>query len=666
MKVFQVLLLAGLGLAVSAGDLSRQTGGPEPVAPPLPVQGVESSGSVRTLRGVSSAYSIGDPSAEEQLYLELINRARAGPVTEGSILANITDPQVTADYLGFGIDLNLMRSQFAAIAPAQPLAFSSALALAAKGHSEDMFTNVFQDHVGTDGSTLKDRITNVGFFGSAAENVYANAKSVLHGHAAFEVDWGGAAQNGGMQSPPGHRENSHNPVFREVGIGVVLGVNSVPGKTPLSQVGPEVVTEDFGVAQYSTPLITGVAYYDLNRNAFYDVGEGIGNIHVTVDGQNYEAFTARSGGYAIPVTGNGTYTVTFAGNGFDPFTKTVQVVGSKNVKLDFSPAYVAPVITGPSVPALERDNAYLVSSVAGATEYQWRSFQRQSAASEGAENDSTRLSIAQTGTYDAIEGIVVKHGLFAFHLVTPAAGAVSQYITLSPNYMVGSASSLNFQSELGYATTDQHAQVQVSPDAGATWQTVYDQSGNPDAPETDWSGRTVNLSSYTGKSLRIRFAFEFIRGNYFDSTSLDPVVGWLIDDIQFNGLQEITNEQIGTVVNNAFNFHPAVLGDFSLQVRARTGHNFLDWGPALPIRSGTPSGAPQLHIRLSMVTGGQLQFMVDLAGGAAPTGVTLEAGDTLNGSWNEQPATVQTISSTQYQVLLGAPTTSRFYRIRAN
>ena len=43
-------------------------------------------------------YDFGNPTAEEQLYLELINRARANPPAEGARLAATTDPDVLSAY----------------------------------------------------------------------------------------------------------------------------------------------------------------------------------------------------------------------------------------------------------------------------------------------------------------------------------------------------------------------------------------------------------------------------------------------------------------------------------------------------------------------------------------------------------------------------------------
>lgn len=659
--VLLFVLCAGPAFAAElAVHLSTEIA-PPPAAPAAEIVGSHSA----AVRAETTLYSIGDPSPEEQLYLELINRARANPTQEGILLATVTDAGILADYDFFNIDTNLLQSQFAAITPSQPLAFSAKLTTAARVHSQDMFQNVYQDHTGSDGSTPTTRITDVGFFGVAGENVYANAKSVLHGHAAFEVDWGGPLTNGGMQFPSGHRLNIHNASFREAGIGVVLGSNAAAGHTP-DHVGPQIVTQDLGVAQNSTPFITGVAYYDFNGNNFYDLNEGIGNVQVSVTGSSYQAITSRAGGYAIPVPGNGTYTVTFSGSDFGNVTKTISVVGSKNVKVDFTPPYTPPSITGPVVATVGHDNSYSISPVGGATDYQWRSFQKVAAAPEGAENDSTRLTITQSGSYDVIEGIVVKSGSFAFHLVTPSEAAESQYITLAPTYLINSGSSLTFASQLGYATADQHAQVQISTDDGVNWTTLYNQSGSTDHPESTWQQRTVNLAAYAGSAVRIRFALEFVAGVYIPSTDLD--VGWLIDDITFNSVQEISNQQLSTPGGTTFQFNPSVVGDFSLQAHARTGYNFLDWGPPLSVRSAPASGAAELHLSVSIPMAGQIQIDVTLVSGAPPAALALQSQDAVNGTWQSEPATVHNISATQYRVSVPTPANSkeRFYRIQAN
>ena len=123
-------------------------------------------------------YSIGDPTDEEQLYLEYINRSRANPPAEGVRLANTTDPDVLSAFSFFTVDLGLMQSQFNTISPVPPLAMNAQLLFAARLHSGDMFTNEFQGHDASDGSNLGQRASAQGYnWSSLAENVYSYAKS---------------------------------------------------------------------------------------------------------------------------------------------------------------------------------------------------------------------------------------------------------------------------------------------------------------------------------------------------------------------------------------------------------------------------------------------------------------------------------------------------------
>jgi hypothetical protein len=277
-------------------------------------------------------YSIGDPTNDEQYYLELINRARATPPAEGIRLATTTDQNVLGAYSSFGVNLVLMQAQFAAILPAPPLSMNATLLAAARAHSQNMLQNNYQGHSGPDGSlTTRLQAYTSGANGwSLGENVYAYSKSVWYGHAGFEVDWGGTVLTGGMQSPPGHRLNIHSTQFREVGIGVVLGSNGGSGG-----VGPQLVTQDFGSVGGLLPFVTGVVYRDLNGNGFYDPGEGVGGVTVNVSSANYYAITASSGGYSVPVPGSGSYTVTFSDGSVATAQRNVSIIAAQNTKVDY-------------------------------------------------------------------------------------------------------------------------------------------------------------------------------------------------------------------------------------------------------------------------------------------------------------------------------------------
>jgi hypothetical protein len=330
-----------------SGIVRAQTDAPvaPPPAPPVITSAPLTIGSPQA--PAAELYSIGNPTNEEQYYLELINRARANPTAEGIRLATTTDPQVLSAYASFGVNLVLMQAQFAVIQPAPPLSMNATLTTAARAHSQNMLQYNYQGHNGPDGSlTTRLQAYTSGANGwSIGENVYAYSRSVWYGHAGFQVDWGGSAATGGMQSPPGHRNNIHSTGFREVGIGVVLGSNGGSGG-----VGPQLVTQDFGSVGGLLPFVTGVVYRDLNSNGFYDPGEGVGGVTVTVSNSNSYAVTANSGGYSVPVPGSGSYTVTFSGGSVPTHQKNVSVVNAQNAKADYVVTGSAPTPTPTPTP----------------------------------------------------------------------------------------------------------------------------------------------------------------------------------------------------------------------------------------------------------------------------------------------------------------------------
>lgn len=613
----------------------------------------------------AQAYSIGDPTPEEQLYLEMINRARANPVAEGQIFYNTTDARVRASYNNtttppyWIVDLALMTNQFNLIPPTPPLAMNAKLIQVARAHSQDMFNNAFQSHDGSDGSTIGTRITAAGYsFSRVAENIYAYADSVFHGHAGFEVDWGPGT--GGMQTPPGHRENIHSSDYRELGVGVVLGNNTANGNT----VGPQIVSQEFGVQQNSTPFITGVVFFDLNGNNFYDPGEGIGGATVSATvvngGFTGTGISARSGGYAVPVAANGNYTVTFSLPGLAPVQKSATITNSANVKVDFTPQYFAPQISGSSSVETNVNTTFAFTTVPGAAEYQWRSFQRIAPSLEGAENGSGRVAIT-AGDYNVIQSEVKRSGNNSFHFATPPVNnrPVIPSVTLTPKFLIRPNSSLRFESRLGWATPDQEATVQVSSNEGLTWTTVYEQAGSGNSGEGAFASKSVPLAQFAGEILQVRFIFE-ADGSFFPR--IDAGVGWYVDDIQLVDADEVTNEQIQTASPGSFAFNPSVISSFGLQVRAKTGHNFLDWGPLFTITS-TPTKPEFRFTEISIVQDG-IQVDFELTKGLAPGTVVIQGRSNFSEAWSNEPTTPLKIGDTTWRATLPRRSGPKFFQVR--
>ena len=294
----------------------------------------------------------GDPSDDEQLYVEYINRARADASAEAIRLANLTDSSIVNAYSFFNIDTDDISTQYAWDVSsgcmdevAQPLAFNEKLLQMARLHTDDMFTNQFQGHVSSSsppapylpGDTLGNRRDRIGYSGGLlGENVFAYSRSVAHGHAGFLVDWGNSTNSSsdcynpnfagqGMQNPPGHRLSTHNNSFNEIGVGVITDSNG--------GVGPQLVTQNLGAGSGSQ--ITGVVYEDSNSNNFYDPGEGISGVRVESPGSAFFSVTSTSGGYAIPIDSDGTHEVTFSGGGVANSIQSATISGGLNAKLDY-------------------------------------------------------------------------------------------------------------------------------------------------------------------------------------------------------------------------------------------------------------------------------------------------------------------------------------------
>ena len=546
-------------------------------------------------------HSIGDPSDEEQLLLELVNRARADAVAEADLLRHTSDSDTLSTYEYFGVDMTLMEAQFAALPSSlPPLAMNKRLLTAARLHNRDMLENAFQSHRSSEnapspsqpGDGMVERVDRTGYnINRIAENVFSYAKSVQYAHASFEVDWGNTAT--GMQDPANHRENIHSPDYREVGIAVHRGENTVNGNT----VGPMLVTQDFARHTKDLPFITGVAFTDLDGDSFYDVGEGLGGITVTVSGVNTYAVTAQSGGYAVPVPGDGTYDVTFAGPGFADVTRQVQVVNRANVKCDFTPAFQSTVITGPVEAPAGKTSSYTATSTPGATTVEWTT-SRLSPTTwiEGAEDGGMHVTAdisSGSSAYDYVSNTVVDSGNAAYHLLNPDFR--DQTVTLDRFFLPSASSELRFASRLAAATSlGQVARIQISTNDGATWTDVWSQTGTGYPGESSFSTHAVNLGAYANQPVRLRVLFDHLTGQpVYTQTGED--FGFYIDSIRVTDAEDILDP--GTTrlgVNEPFTVTPSGAGNILLSCQQMNLERRLP--AASPVRVRTTT-APTLVLQ---------------------------------------------------------------------
>ena len=260
--------------------------------------------------------------------VELINRARANPAAEASRL---------------GIDLNEgLAAGTISTAAKQPLAINPNLTDSATSHSQWMIDTDTFSHTGVNGTDPGDRMTNAGY--------------VFTGNWTWGENIGWDGSTGSINETPetskieddlfidsgvagrGHRTNLMSTSFREVGAGIVTGPFASGGQT----YNAAMATQDFGTTG-SSVFLTGVAYTDaVTRDNFYTPGEGLAGVTITAtrasDNAVFQTTSWTSGGYSLPLAA-GTYDVTASGGGLGgTVTDNNVVIGSQNVKEDFTPA----------------------------------------------------------------------------------------------------------------------------------------------------------------------------------------------------------------------------------------------------------------------------------------------------------------------------------------
>ncbi len=251
---------------------------------------------------------------QEQLLIELINRARL-------------DPNGEAARHGASLNQGLNAGTIAST-PYAPLASNIDLNEASANHSSWMLANNKFSHTGVGGSNAGKRMADAGYSFSGSwrwgENIsWRGTTGTLDLTAAIE------AQHKSLFLSPGHRVNIFGD-FREIGVAQEVG-RFAPNGTAYNA---SMVTENFAKSG-TTLFITGVAYNDNDRDGFYDVGEQRSGVVVDWLGNAGGAVaSASAGGYNVRVPGglNGSADVAVTAGGVT-MNATIAMPGT-NVKLD--------------------------------------------------------------------------------------------------------------------------------------------------------------------------------------------------------------------------------------------------------------------------------------------------------------------------------------------
>ena len=233
-----------------------------------------------------------------------------------------------------------------------------------------------------------------------------------------------------------------------------------------------------------------------------------------------------------------------------------------------------PVITGEALTQTGNTYPYQVNPLTLASGYQWK--------------------VSSLTTYSAVNGDVASTGYAAavgssYQLAQP--NFQSSSIVINASVIPGANGFLTFKSRLGYATSAQTAKIDVSTDGGNFWETIYSQAGSDGAGEGSFLNRSVPLSAYAGKEIRVRFLYDFTSGSAFTQTSSG--FGWYLDAIAFGDTETLSGSTVGSVsASRDFSFTPPANGTYALQVRPQVyGQYLLGWSPIKKV-TATVDGNP--------------------------------------------------------------------------
>jgi len=243
-------------------------------------------------------------SGEEQMIVELVNRARMDP-----------DGEVERQEDGFASGVTSYPKEVLAVVPE--------LSQASEDHSEDMDNRDYFAHDNPDGEGPGARAVEAGHgTGYVGENLGWIGSS----WTSFDAQARAEAHHNNLWASDGHQKNLMREGWNEIGVGYDYG-------DYLGYRGSTFVTEMF--SDRGETYLTGVVIDDTDGDGFYDIGEGQGGVRITAykDDEVYTTATWDAGGYTLALD-PGTYRVIFEGGDLATPQEATVTMGDTNVKLD--------------------------------------------------------------------------------------------------------------------------------------------------------------------------------------------------------------------------------------------------------------------------------------------------------------------------------------------
>ncbi len=255
------------------------------------------------------------PTAQEQLFLELINRARLDPLAEAA-RHGLSD-------LNAGLTAGTINS-----AQKQVLTFNEFLNDSADGHSAWMLAVDVFSHTGSGNTDPGQRMAAASYDFSGSPSTWGENLAWGGSTAAIDANAYVLTLHKNLFLSADHRKNTMKEAFKEIGVGAAEG--------KFGKFNSLMVTQNFAVSGPAS-FVTGVAYNDTNGDNFYSIGEGQGGIATELRlGSTLLESTDSwlSGGYSLETASTGVMHITFSGGGLGATMGATFTLAATNAKLD--------------------------------------------------------------------------------------------------------------------------------------------------------------------------------------------------------------------------------------------------------------------------------------------------------------------------------------------
>ncbi len=258
-----------------------------------------------------------------------------------------------------------------------------------------------------------------------------------------------------------------------------------------------------------------------------------------------------------------------------------------------------PYLTGNTSPEAGNSATYTINTVDGALGYTARIAEIQAETASYTANSGTLAILDHSSNlYELSYWGDGANGSTVYRL---APESEFEYFILGRTYISSSTSTLQFQSKLGYATTEQIASVDISIDGGLNWENLFSQtgSGQSTAPtDQQFIERNLPLSDYANQFVNIRFSF---RHNGYHFLGHEPYVSFLVDNIHLDKTDYISSEQqLSVNQSRQISFTPKPNTRYALSAQAILWEAYtgMEWSQALRVKAAaTTNEALTLQLR---------------------------------------------------------------------